>query len=158
VSNIGDISEVNYTLALMQRLAKLVFACGIFIGIVACRDESPLVSGHAFDGGFIQGGTLVEPGRTPKNWPLSQAQVELLNTWLKEHSSGSSMVVATPPPPSFSVVVRHANGKSSQVDFFSTKNWDKAVVIYAENPANNGIASFSAADLKNLRQQLGEVR
>ena len=143
----------------MRRLSKLLLATSVVLGVIGCRDESPIVSGQAFDGGLFLGQyTVVEPGRTSKNWTLSRGQIEILNTWLKEHHSGWGMILATPPPPSFSVVAKQANGKSSRIDFFSNQNWDGTIVIHAEDPADNRMASFSAADVKYLRQQLGEVR
>jgi hypothetical protein len=143
----------------MQRASKVFLAISVVLGMMGCRDDSPIVSGQAFDGGLFLGQyTVVEPDRTPKNWPLSPEQVGILSAWLKDHQSGWGMILASPPPPAFSVVVKQANGHSSRIDFFSRENWNEVIVIHAEDPADNRMASFSAPDVKHLRQQMGEVR
>jgi hypothetical protein len=147
----------------MRRVSAFFLAVAV-LGMLGCREESPIISAQAVDGGLFMGRFIFkEPGRTPKSWTLSQKQVDLLNSWFDQHQSGWGMIVVSPPPPSFTVVAKRANGKTNSIDLFAKDpwgrgdgNWDKVIVIWAENAGENRIASFSAEEVTHLHRQLGE--
>jgi len=120
---------------LLSGMTLLALLC-----LVACRDESPIVSAH------VNGS------------PLSEQQLVALNQWFREHTSGWTLIVAPPPAPSFTVTVKQANGKTGHLDFFSRENWDKVVVFWSEDPGDNRMGSFSPLEVGNLRRELEDKR
>ena len=122
----------------MTRWLLLIVATAVTFGLLGCRDESPIVSGQA------------------NGSPLSEKQVEALNLWMKRHSSSWSMIFAPPPAPSFIVAIKQASGKTGRIEFFSKENWDKVVVFWSVDPADNRIGSFSISEVADLRRQLSE--
>lgn len=109
----------------------------MMLGLVGCLDESPIISAH------VNGSAL------------SEKQVEALNAWLKEHDNSWMPIVAPPPAPSFTVAIRQASGKTGELEFFPGQNWERVIVFWSEDPANNRIGSFPPVDVANLRRELG---
>ncbi len=115
--------------------------------LCACRQDAPIVSGEvqAQDAG----------SRT-----LSAEQVQFLNTWLKDHRSGwSRFVLATPPPTSsLSVTVRREGGESGRIAFYSQEGWKASLMYWGSEVRDNKQGSFTADDVKALREELDKAQ
>jgi hypothetical protein len=133
-------------LGIMKRHARMT-AIGLSILLLcACRESSPIVSGEvqAQDAG---------------SRPLSAGQVQFLNTWLKEHQSGwSRLVLATPPPTSLSVTVRRESGESGRIAFYSQEGWKASLMYWGREVRDNRQGSFTADDVKALREELEKAQ
>jgi hypothetical protein len=86
----------------------------------------------------------------PHEWVLSREQVQVLDAWLNEHRKAWRVNLATPPRAALSIQIEQPDGTERSIEFFDQPGWSGSVIIRGR------VASFPAADLARLRQQLGE--
>jgi hypothetical protein len=108
-----------------------------------------LLSSAAFADGPVVSANAISQSE-PHEWVLSPEQVHLLDAWLNEHRKGWRANLATPPAAALSVQMKHSDGTERSIEFFDQPGWSGSVIIRGR------VASFPAADLARLRQQLGE--
>lgn len=131
----------------------------LLISLGGCLEKpSPIVSGGVVDGGLFLGQFVVEqPGHKPKSWMLTTEQLQQMSLWLQENQSGWGWNVGSPPP-SFSIVLKHANGTSTQIDLFSTnESWQHAIGIKNSDNSKNGIKNVSTQEREALLKIVKEV-
>jgi len=83
-------------------------------------------------------------------WVLSLEQVQVLDAWLNAHRKAWRANVATPPTAALSIQIQQPDGTVRSLEFFDQPGWSGAIILHGR------VASFSAAEIASLRQQLGE--
>ena len=83
-------------------------------------------------------------------WVLSREQVQVLDAWLNAHRKAWRANLATPPAAALSIQIQQPDGTARSLEFYDQPGWSGSVILRGR------IASFSAAEIASLRQQLGE--
>jgi hypothetical protein len=105
----------------MKRTLHCLAIVASLIGVVACREDiSPLVSAEV--------SFRSHDGTNHEN-ALTQEQLQLLSNWLEAHRSGWRMHVVTDPMPSSFCRVKHADGQTSTLSFYSVQSWTRTVKL-----------------------------
>ncbi|HEX5049987.1 MAG TPA: hypothetical protein VFX89_22930 [Gammaproteobacteria bacterium] len=107
------------------------------------------LSGAAMAEGQIQSAIAMSVPEAHE-WALSQQQIEVFDTWLRAHRKGWRANLATPPAAALSVRVKQSDGTERSIAFFDQPGWSSSVI------SRGRIASFSVAEVGELRRQLGE--
>lgn len=102
----------------MQGLLHFIIATLLVFGLVACNEEkhadmSPLVSGVMYY-------KSKEASAVEKE--LSVEQLKKLSALLSAHSEDWNMCLVTPPASTFSIHLKHTNGKSSILHLLKYRN------------------------------------
>ena len=109
----------------------------------------------AFSSAAIADAPIVSAVATSRSesheWVLSQKQVHELDVWLNQHRKGWHVNLATPPIASVRIQIKRSDGTERSIEFFDQPGWSSSVIYH------DRVASFSAADIANLRQNLGEA-
>ena len=132
----------------------------LLIGLAGCFEKpSPIVSGAVVDGGLFLGQFIVnQPGHKPNSWMLTSEQLQQISIWLQKNQSGWGMNLASAPPPSFTIVLRRANGTSTQIDLFSVnESWQHVIIIKNSDNSKNGIKNVSTQEREVLLKIVKEM-
>jgi len=86
----------------------------------------------------------------PHEWVLSQEQVHELDAWLNRHRKSWGANFATPPTAAMRIQIKQSDGVERSIEFFDQPGWSSFVIFH------DRVGSFSAADIANLRERLGE--
>jgi hypothetical protein len=85
-----------------------------------------------------------------REWVLSQEQVHELDAWLYQHRKDWGANFATPPTAAMRIQIKQSDGVQRNLEFFDQPGWSSAVIFH------DRVGSFSATEIANLRQKLGE--
>jgi hypothetical protein len=115
--------------------------------LVACRDDSPIVSAE-----------VRAPNAVART--LSARQVQTLNTWLEANRSGWSRLVLATPPPTFalSVTVHRQSGESGTIHFYSQEGWKGGLMYWGAEPSANRQGQYEAEEVIALRRELEKTQ
>ena len=86
----------------------------------------------------------------PHEWVLSPEQVHELDAWLNQHRRGWGANFATPPTAAMRIQIKESDGVERSIEFFDQPGWSSSVIFH------DRVGLFSATDIANLRQKLGE--
>ena len=131
----------------MKPILVCVAIVASLVGLMACREDiAPIVSGEVSFRGYD--GANYERA-------LTQNQLSQLTDWLKEHRSGWGMQLVTDPLPSTVCTMRHSDGQTSALAFYSVQGWAKTVKLCGSGHTSCAMQSFSDKDVYALHQLLG---
>jgi hypothetical protein len=116
--------------------SALTLLASVVLGVTACTDSSPVVSGRTIDGR-----------------ELSADQISIINVWLRDHRCRRGLFGATSPVPALVVVLSQSSGRTSSIQLFDKDGWRDAVIIEGRTEV------CPSGELPRLQQQLiGDLR
>lgn len=124
-----------------RKLALSTFCLAGLCGCLAedCPNFAPLSSGSVLDQGvyksaMVETSGLAAPEGRSRSWKLSPSQLQGLSAWLAVRKSGWKEQMPSPLPALGTALLRHADGRISQLSLFTEQaSWRTTVQLFSKS-------------------------